>query len=378
MGVDLDAINHATRVVLDAVHPVRYAHYITPTNLTQVRTEFLDAHRAGRAVDPRFEYPPIPGELAAALDAARAAPTEAGPWREALERELAYARAGLAALHSRDPEAMTSYSQSQFGDVAAAAVVVDAYRRLGEQPPTADTEATWNSDRVAATMGRVLVELGLDEWTVDHSDRMAARMSVVGRRRQVRVKRGVTFTGPTVQRLIVHEIGTHVLRTANGLRQPLHLLAHGIPGYLGTEEGLAVWHEQQAGMIDPDVMRRYALRVIACDTALRAGFRAVFDAVLPHTTTNEAFDLALRVKRGLIDTSAPGGYIKDHIYLGGFIEVTNHLDRHPGDHDLLMACKWPLSEVPLLRTLFDERSSMSPHHRVDEVVDLTRAIVAEG
>ncbi|MCG5450506.1 tyrosine/phenylalanine carboxypeptidase domain-containing protein [Micromonospora hortensis] len=377
MGVDLDAVNHATRVVLDAVHPVRYAHYITPTNLAQVRAEFLDAYNAGRAVDPLFEYPPIPGQLAAALDAARAASTGAGPWRETLDRELTYARAGLAALRSRDPEAMTSYSQSQFGDVAAAAVA-GARRRLGEQPPTADTEATWSSDRVAAVMGRVLAELGLHDWTIDHNDRMAARMSVVGRRRQVRVKRGVTFTAATVRRLIVHEVGTHVLRTANGMRQPLHLLAHGIPGYLGTEEGLAVWHEQQAGMTDPGVMRRYALRVIACDTALRAGFRTVFDAVVPHTTADEAFDLTLRVKRGLLDTSVPGGYIKDHIYLGGFIEVTNHLERNPGDHDLLMACKWPLSEVPLLRRLLDDRSSIPPHHRVDKVVDLIRTVVAEG
>ncbi|MGI5521359.1 tyrosine/phenylalanine carboxypeptidase domain-containing protein [Micromonospora sp. CA-259024] len=376
MGVDLDAVNRATRVVLGAVHNISYAHYITPTNLTQVRTDFLDAHDAGRAVDPRFEYPPIPGEHAVALDAVRDVPTGAGPWREALDRELRYARAGLAALRSRDPEAMTSYSQSQFGDVAAAAVV-GAYRRLGEQPPTAGVEATWSSDRVVVAMGRVLAELGLDDWTIGHSEHMAARMSVVGRRREVRVKRGATFTGATVRRLIVHEIGTHVLRTANGLRQPLHLLAHGIPGYLGTEEGLAVWHEQQADMVDPDVMRRYALRVIACDTALRAGFRAVFDAVLPHTTATEAFDLAVRVKRGLLDTSAPGGYIKDHIYLGGFIDVTNHLDRHPGDHDLLMGCKWPLSEVPLLRTLLDEQSALLPHYRVDEVVDLTRAVVAE-
>ncbi|MET7670870.1 tyrosine/phenylalanine carboxypeptidase domain-containing protein [Micromonospora luteifusca] len=376
MGVDLDAVNHATRVVLDAVHNVRYAHHITPINLAQVRAEFLDAYNAGRAVDPRFEYPPVPDKHAAALEAARDALPGAGPWREALDRELTYARAGLAALGSRDPEVMTRYSQSQFGDVAPAAVV-GAYRRLGEQPPAADITAMWSSDRVVAAMGRVLSELGLDEWTVDHSDHMAARMSVVGRRRQVRVKRGVAFTGATVGRLIVHEIGTHVLRMANGLRQPLHLLAHGIPGYLGTEEGLAVWHEQQVGMIDADVMRRYALRVIACDTALRAGFRGVFDAVLPHTTATEAVDLAIRVKRGLIDTSASGGYIKDHIYLGGFIEVTNHLDRHPGDHDLLMACKWPLSAVPQLRTLLEERSSILPHHRVDKVVDLIRTVVDE-
>ena len=51
----------------------------------------------------------------------------------------------------------------------------------------------------------------------------------------------------------------------------------------------------------------------------------------------------------MTDTSSPGGFIKDHVYLAGYRMIRSHLKARPGDHDLLMRSKWPLHRLELLR-----------------------------
>jgi hypothetical protein len=40
------------------------------------------------------------------------------------------------------------------------------------------------------------------------------------------------------------------------------------------------------------------------------------------------FDLTLRVKRGLSDTSLPGGFTKDYLYLQGYYDVKEFASNH--------------------------------------------------
>src|SRR3569833_1576641 len=151
----------------------------------------------------------------------------------------------------------------------------------------------------------------------------------------------------TRDRLLLHEVGTHVLRGVNAANQPCALAPLLLFGATATEEGLASWHEREWGLADGAVLRRYAARAEAVALAQRAGVVAVARALEPLIGRSEAVDIAIRAKRGVPDPSEPGGLTKDHAYLTGTAAVTRTLAAEPAMYKLLMATKWPAELLPV-------------------------------
>lgn len=376
MNFDVDEINAATRLISQAERAVGYGSGITPTNGEEWRHRFLAGWAAGRPVNPQFEYTPaVRDDAAQAIDLAWAALPEHHQWRPVLARELSRLASALQALTTRDPSQQTDYAGQQFG-VPTAADRQSAERFLEAHPRESIESASVSADAVLALVRTVLADAGLVDWRAEGRAHMAARMSVVGARRVVRVRRDAVFWPAEVRRLMIHEIGTHLVRSANGQRQRLRILGYGITGYLPTEEGLAVWHEQLSGASDVNVMRRYALRVIASHAALTGDFCTVFATLREYTDPDEAYTMTLRVKRGLLDTGAPGGHIKDHVYRMGAQLVGAHLGQHPEDHELLLATKWPLTEIETLRAFHRAGIVARPEYRIASFVELIDAAIA--
>jgi hypothetical protein len=365
--VDIDGLNRAWASMAAAAAALDLSRHLTPTNLPAA----LDGSAA-----PRLEYGAAP-EMGSLLDRAADDIPATEPWSTVFSAEWDALRLAHRALVTRSPADLTAYSVAAYG-TPDPAVLSDARRYLdGAGPPGTEPVRVYSAADAAGIFTTVLRDAGLADWAVETPPRMVARMSVLGVKRTLRVRPDATFTAAELRRLIVHEIGTHAFRAANAARQALEPLSRGPVGYLTTEEGLAVWHEERAGLVAPDVMRRYALRYVACDAALRGGFREVVDELLPHTTPDEAVQIAMRVKRGLVDTSVPGGFLKDMAYFGGARAVAAHLAAHPGDHPLLMATKWPVTRVPLLRDLDRHGLLAAPRYHVDAAVALASKLVAE-
>ncbi|MGC4805484.1 tyrosine/phenylalanine carboxypeptidase domain-containing protein [Micromonospora sp. DT233] len=372
-------LDRATTAVVAAVGRVQYMRQVTPLNLAAARARFLAAYPAVGASDPVFEYAEPPADPTDALREAADLLPAGPPWRALLEDQIEIARQAYQALCSRSPAETTAYALRQYG-TPDETVLSAALRDLAVVQSPADTEhggATWPAEQARAVLAAVLDRAGLATWSVQVREHMVARMSVLSSQRRVSVRADAVFGTSELRRLIVHEVGTHVFRSANAERQPLGLLAVGPPGYLSTEEGLAAWHERAAGLLSPEVRRRYALRYLACHAGLEHGFRAVVDRLIEHTDVAEAFEITARVKRGLIDTSAPGGFIKDQVYFGGLMETGNCLNQHPDAYDLLMASKWPVRHIPLLRELRADRLLLPPAYRVEQAVELAHELTAE-
>lgn len=148
------------------------------------------------------------------------------------------------------------------------------------------------------------------------------------------IRKDAQFSRRFIQRLIVHEIGTHVLRAENGRAQPFQMFFSGFPFYLATEEGLAVINEERFGLLTAETMRLYAARAIAVKMAQDHSFSNVYKYFLQRVGDDAAFKLALRVKRGLADTSRPGGFPKDFVYLEGYLAVKKFLEERGSLQDL--------------------------------------------
>jgi len=155
--------------------------------------------------------------------------------------------------------------------------------------------------------------------------------------------------------LLHHEVGTHVVTSQNGARQPLRLLTIGLPGYDETQEGLAVLAEYLTGGLDPRRLRVLSARVVAVGKMLDgAGFLEIFESLraehqIPART---AWSIAIRVVVG-------GGSVKDAIYLRGITRILEAL-AEGSSLDVLFVGKLGLDHIPLIQELLDREVLQAP------------------
>lgn len=229
-------------------------------------------------------------------------------------------------------------------------LVVDAEALLATPPPPPDPRLV-SADELAERVHRALSAYGLDTWSVTLDPNMAANMSVNGTLRRLRIRADAQFSEPGARRLVVHEVGGHVLRWENSRRQPEPLAALPFGRTVATEEGMALIQEARADLIDPSILRIYAARVVAVHLAQHQGITSVARTIATHIGTEAAIDIAIRVKRGLANPEHPGGTTKDYSYLHG-LRVLSGIDTQT--IDLLHSVKWSVDSIDLIEAMHSE------------------------
>ncbi|MBI4137457.1 DUF1704 domain-containing protein [Candidatus Roizmanbacteria bacterium] len=153
----------------------------------------------------------------------------------------------------------------------------------------------------------------------DHTIRVGSKRLTIG----AAVKRLET----NVKRLIIHEIESHLIQRINIKQQKNPLLR--LRTHYNRElysEGMAVYNEIASGTITESAFLTYYLRAKA--VAMREkSFAEMYEVLFPTMGAHKAFLTAYRVKRGMSDTGKPGGYPKDALYLLGYREVEQFINR---------------------------------------------------
>ncbi|MGW2050577.1 tyrosine/phenylalanine carboxypeptidase domain-containing protein [Streptomyces sp. NPDC001858] len=352
MNISIESMRGAdapARLFEAALNRTSLLKAVLPDDIESRRERFVRDMRQGSPHSPVFTYPET--------DATRTEPLrqivdDYGAHDDPLIRLMAdeaskhLARFQACVSHEADRITRELSAENGVPDEALLAEALAFLRARKERTPPEEDRRFSAADALKA-VEKTLVAQGLTDWKPQIHPEMAARMSVRSGNRTVNIRADLRLGENELVGLVTHEIGTHVFRWENA-RRVADVLCVRLSGATATEEGLAVWNEQRATggkSLDP----RFALRVVAVHTALRGSFVDVVHALLPFVPVEAAFDVATRVKRGLVDTAEPGGFIKDHVYLAGYRMVREHLDRNPGEHDLLMAGKWPLNRLSLLR-----------------------------
>src|SRR5690606_838884 len=142
------------------------------------------------------------------------------------------------------------------------------------------------------------------------------------------------------------EIGTHVLRSYNGKLTGYNALYKpNVMEYLDVEEGLAMWNEENMRLLSYRELKKRALQVWSIQIGEYMTFRELYNALLGSVHRLEAFNIAYRVKRGLSDTSKPGIFCKDVVYLRGFHRVRAKLEKDASLYNKLYAGKIGFSQT---------------------------------
>jgi uncharacterized protein (TIGR02421 family) len=248
-------------------------------------------------------------------------------------------------LKYRGSSRFTTFCKKVYG-IPTNKVLEHAGTLLNIEPDKEDKRMT--SAQAASLIQAEVNHYGFD-YTV-HTKPMATSAMVLVAKKKILVKDNYQFSDNFIRRLIIHEIGTHVLRAENGKEQPFQIFFHGFPNYLATEEGLAVYNEERFGLLSNDTLRDYAARCIAVQMALTCSFSDIYNYLLEFFPPSTAFKLTTRAKRGLGDTSKPGGCTKDYIYIDGYLKVKNYLD-NGGSLNLLYFGKVGLEHLKFLQDI---------------------------
>ena len=324
---------------------------LKPLNLLEEKEKFLLEFAAGRHYDPTFSYEPnnhlsqletlqnfrkrfddsgfvLACEYIRLID-------DSIEWIELFaNRNEAGFNTWLTSLYSFPDAEITQRAEQEY-------MAVDNHQTQQPEPEISAVEAS-------SLFAQALAERGMDNWEIVLEE-TPARMSVNALKKLIRIRTSSTFSHHDIKRLLVHEIDTHVQRNQNGNKQVYRLFSYGFPDYLETEEGLATYAEHRTGTAAPDATARYALRLLLCKWSENMGFMDLFTKALPFfSNPGKAFDAVARIKRGLSDTSLPGGYTKDQVYYSGYHRVS----QLPGNIIQKLYCgKIGIQHLPILDKL---------------------------
>ncbi|MBU0536219.1 MAG: flavohemoglobin expression-modulating QEGLA motif protein [Nanoarchaeota archaeon] len=292
---------------------------INPTNETREKKKFF----ADKGYEPQFIYEPYRTNIDRMIETLKAITTDRSMMGNILRQKKEEHIRRFMMLKYRGLPEFTDHSAKVFGRPNKQ-LLTKAKRLLYAKEDK--VKENLKPKDVIDILKAALALYGFN-WEVKQKN-MTAKAAVNQSKKQVLIKKGKNFSNDFIKRLITHEIGTHVLRYENGLLQPYKIFATGLPGYFETEEGLAVVNEEKAGVLQKRILKVYAARTIAVGMARDKGFREIYEYMRKFFRKEEAWKITVRAKRGIGDTSKPGGLTKDYLYLNGYYKVKNYLKKY--------------------------------------------------
>lgn len=194
--------------------------------------------------------------------------------------------------------------------------------------------------------GRILQKYGIEGFSII-IDNESPHIISVGYK-NISIGKDIKRYACNVDRLIIHEIESHVIQTYNMKKNPsplAELYKYSSKHLYG--EGLAIYNEIKQRKITPSAFETYYFRIKAVRN-LDKSFRQIYEMLCEDISPKKAFVMTYRVKRGMADTSAPGGFPKDASYLLGYHEIeTLFAEGYP--EKLMYATKSPVLSTILYK-----------------------------
>jgi uncharacterized protein (TIGR02421 family) len=318
-----------------------------PINAASEKFKFFEAINNGTKHNPVFIYSAPKADMSVVIKVLKKAyvdDTPLGRFYAILKKDLE--RLALLICNVGKDE-FTQYSTDLYGKPSKD-LIKKAYHLL-PKGKFKEEEKNVNSFEAVSIFQKELEKFNLSNWKVKQTKKLNSKIAV-GRWETILVREDCFFGREEIKKLVIHEIDSHVFRYENGKRQSLRILREAYPKAEATDEGLAIFNEQKISN-DKSRFRIVLLRVLAVDFALNHSFYEVFNKMIGFgLLPDDAFDIAMRVKRGLTYTEQLGGFTKDYLYFRNYIEVCEYVKKKKDVLDLYSG-KADINGIALLKSL---------------------------
>ncbi|MBX3473776.1 MAG: DUF1704 domain-containing protein [Planctomycetes bacterium] len=348
---DFFLLLEADRHISMASARLRVLKYINPVNSTDIAKQYINSNKIPQN-NPRYVYRELefdPEAVKVELLNLPIVDSELGRIYRAKRDEVFNT---ICMLESRNTPEFLDRSRLLFG-TAEKTTLEKAEKWLALEPEPEDTDlfdAKEARARLTMTVRRQKFLCSIRVRNYLSSDAAAGELAVA-------LRKGAYYSKNDIESLAVHEIETHVLRTRNAEMQPFRaLFFHGFPrvdkpasAYLSTEEGLATFNEELAGVLTNRRRRLLAGRVKAVYLMDKEemSFYDIFNVLVNQYKFSkaESYTICERAFRG-------GGYTKDHIYFYGYEQVKQLWETSPESFELLYMGKVGIAHLSIVQRLF--------------------------
>lgn len=325
--------------------------YIKPLNLDEERVRL----EQDKKYNPVFSYSEVSTDLDEAERRLQEPVRDDSALGQLLEKKRKELLVRIELLRARgDTERFTKAATMLFGKPSGtllrSAQAMLNNRKACELPPS--ELLLLSAERAKDRFEKALAKYSLHEWQVQVRQKLVADCTVGGG--NVYLREAAKFAPIHIEALIAHEIETHVLTAENGDHQPYAIFRRGTAGYLDTQEGLAVYNQNR--VYGPYHDKRYnpPRNLIGLDFSLKNSFadtRAFLEDELGYDA-RKAMTQAITFKRGLCDTSEPGGFTKSIVYYRGLKAIEKFV-RNGGDLKRLYVGKITIEDLELVEDVPD-------------------------
>ncbi|PIQ76112.1 hypothetical protein COU78_05945 [Candidatus Peregrinibacteria bacterium CG10_big_fil_rev_8_21_14_0_10_49_24] len=331
--------------------------HLKPVNLEEERARLVQDKR----YNPMFQYREPEIDLDEAERKLQNRIEDSSGLGILLEKKRQELLIRIELLRSRgDATRFTQQSRALYG-APTSALIHDAEAALRERMacelPTPKKELL-TATEVQKIFAKALERYSLHDWQATVRPKLVADCTVGGR--HIYIRASALFEETHVEALMAHEIETHILTAENGSHQPYAIFRNGCANYLDTQEGLAIYNQNR--IYGPFHEKRFnpPRNLLGLAFGLEHSFAETRRYLKEELGYGEekALNQAISIKRGLGDTSHPGGFTKSLVYFRGLRAVEQFV-RNGGDltrlyvgkiamEDLAMVEKVPELQKPLL------------------------------
>ena len=142
------------------------------------------------------------------------------------------------------------------------------------------------------------------------------------------MRRGAQIGKKEFRSIIAHEIEGHYLRSFNARNLEYKIFQKWTAGYLETEEWIAIYNQYR--FLSEKQQKYYSIyeRYYFTHYALKHSYAQLINAMLEyyHNDYARVFDYVIRLKRWVHNISKNGVFMKDLVYLNGYMKVQEYID----------------------------------------------------
>lgn len=332
-------VNHIYNVLIS-----KDLYYITPNNLDSEKKRFFSHLTIGKEYNPIFSYRKIRFDTNKIKKKIKQLEKYDGPNNNIIKNFYTLSGKYLQLIMSRGKQNFTHISVKVYGKPNSEAIKYS--ESIIKRHHTKERRLT-NPIQVKKILKEILKKYN---WKIQIVRDLSSRVELDRTKRITYINRNSIFYKNDINKLIVHEIDTHIKRNINN-KKFIKPLFRNCFDYIETEEGLAIKNEEINNCLTLRALKICAARLLAINWGLTNNFYNIFKRIKRYGFSDEeAFMITVRVKRGLDDTSKPGSFTRDHIYISGKLKIDHFLKKGGNLRDLFMG-KIGINDIKYLKDI---------------------------
>lgn len=316
--IDFGQVDHQ---IFEVMKQIKFLSLLTPLNLKEEINKFKKDH----TYNPQFLYENITETTIPLLDKLANIKTDDSPLGSIFKAKIEELNTLIHTINHLGANDFDQLSSRLYPHPTQKEVAIAELLNQNKIKFKAGKNI-YSDKKVAKIFTDFLKKSGLSNWKVQIKEKMIGNCSV-NKSNTIFIKKGSKFHETRVKKLIAHEIETHIFTAENGKKQPYKIFQFGTKNYLETQEGLAIYNQEKTLGYDENHYFA-AINLITCDIALRHSFaESVSKLGEIGIKPSKAINFTLKTKRGVGDTSKPGGFAKQAIYTRGALKINKFVEQ---------------------------------------------------